>query len=165
VLKVGTFPPLCSQYYPTCPPSSNSTPTVYPRGNSIALEYFPPHYMHLKVQPQTPQRENQDTQEHHQSNLAQHGQQQNHGGSSPAYSQPEEYNGTSISGSEWSLSSTPTGQDAIWMKDGDTSGIDDSVATLTSCDREYDEEKPNHTGASVRKGFSPLQDMPEGVLI
>jgi len=118
--------------------------------------------MHLN--PQATPREHHDTgtQEDNHSHTAQHGRQQYHGDSSPAYSQPEDYNGTSVSGSEWSLSSTPTG--GIWMNNEDTSGLEDSVATLVSHEEGYLKRDVAHPLAIFRKGPSPLQDLPEGVL-
>lgn len=118
----------------------------------------------MHPRPSAIQRENHDTgtQEEHHHLTAQYGQQHYNGDSSPAYSQPDEYSGTSVSGSEWSLSSTPTGQSGIWMNDEDTSGLEDSVATLVSyCDSS---KEPSHAIKIPLKGSSPLQEMPEGEL-
>lgn len=136
-------------------------PTVHLCG--ILPTTFPPHYMHLH--PQAIPREHHDTgtPEDDQRHPAQHGRQQYNGDSSPAYSQPEEYSGTSISGSEWSLSSTPTGQGGIWMNH-DTSGLEDSVATLVSHEEGYEKKGTGGSIVALRKGSSPLQDLPEGVL-
>jgi len=119
--------------------------------------------MHLH--PQAIPREHHDTgtPEDNQRHPAQHGRQQYNGDSSPAYSQPEEYSGTSISGSEWSLSSTPTAQGGIWMNQ-DTSGLEDSVATLISHEEDHERKEIGQSVAVFHKGSSPLQDLPEGVL-
>lgn len=91
---------------------------------------------------------------------AQHGDLQDNGAWSPAYSQAEEYSGLPASGSEWSLSTTPTDVGDNWLKNRN----DASARRILGSTLDSTTVSAPVTGSVRRlKDRSPLQELPEGV--